>query len=362
VVKPDDVWSSADGLNWVQEVAPAPWAPRRSHAVAVFNGRIWVIGGATGSSLYPLILNDVWSSADGVTWTQEIAAANFPPIANHTVEAFNDRLWIMGGGYNNVWSSADGITWVQEAMETPGRGILFAHSSAVYRGRLWVLGGRTVDNPLDPFPVYSLNEVWSTADGVHWVQENLSAPWAERHNHTTTVFNGRMWVLGGGSKDGRLNDVWSYGLHIRPGSIRDAVLNWPYSAQVEAHAGRAPFTWTVSEGELPPGLSLDYNPTLSATAAISGTPGALGTYTFTLGVQDADGYTHDQQFTLTVVTLRDRRTRNDSGCAVGPVGWVIGAGAPLALVAAALSLHALRPRRPRPRPKARRGSPRPRTR
>jgi uncharacterized repeat protein (TIGR01451 family) len=55
-----------------------------------------------------------------------------------------------------------------------------------------------------------------------------------------------------------------------------------------------PFTWTVSSGTLPPGLSL------SSAGAITGTPTAAGTYNFTMKVVDSTGLTATQAQTITI--------------------------------------------------------------
>ena len=66
-----DVWSSTDGVNFtnILTTGASPFAERRWHSCAVFNGRIWLVGGQSDSG----DLNDVWSSADGIAWTEEIA-------------------------------------------------------------------------------------------------------------------------------------------------------------------------------------------------------------------------------------------------------------------------------------------------
>ncbi|HEY6416902.1 MAG TPA: putative Ig domain-containing protein, partial [Acidimicrobiales bacterium] len=55
-----------------------------------------------------------------------------------------------------------------------------------------------------------------------------------------------------------------------------------------------PFTWTVDSGTLPPGLSL------SSAGAITGTPTAAGTFTFTLRLVDSTGLTATQAKTITI--------------------------------------------------------------
>ena len=56
-----------------------------------------------------------------------------------------------------------------------------------------------------------------------------------------------------------------------------------YSADIfSVEGGTAPFTWSVSEGTLPPGLTL-----APSTGAITGTPTTAGTYNFTVTVVDS---------------------------------------------------------------------------
>ncbi|HUN37855.1 MAG TPA: putative Ig domain-containing protein [Trebonia sp.] len=68
-----------------------------------------------------------------------------------------------------------------------------------------------------------------------------------------------------------------------------------YSNGLAVTGGTAPYTWSVSAGSLPPGLSL--NPT---TGVISGTPTAVGLYTFTVQVTDAFGLTATQTLSIGV--------------------------------------------------------------
>ena len=72
-----------------------------------------------------------------------------------------------------------------------------------------------------------------------------------------------------------------------------------YSQNVTAGGGRTPYTWSVSSGSLPPGVSFS-QPT--AAARLAGTPTSAGTYTFTLRVVDSGSPTRSasQTFTITV--------------------------------------------------------------
>src|SRR6202046_704802 len=72
------------------------------------------------------------------------------------------------------------------------------------------------------------------------------------------------------------------GLHITTASLPPGMTATSYSASVNASGGVAPFTWSVINGQLPAGLTLD-----AQTGLISGIPILLGTSTFTVQVQDS---------------------------------------------------------------------------
>lgn len=64
-------------------------------------------------------------------------------------------------------------------------------------------------------------------------------------------------------------------------SLSDATQNQSYTQPINATGGTSPYTWAVSSGNLPAGLSL------SSTGIVSGTPTATGTSTFTVKIEDS---------------------------------------------------------------------------
>ncbi|CUU59674.1 conserved repeat domain-containing protein [Parafrankia irregularis] len=68
-----------------------------------------------------------------------------------------------------------------------------------------------------------------------------------------------------------------------------------YSQQLTVTGGTAPFTWAVSSGSLPPGITLD-----PSTGLLAGTPTTAGSYPFTVEVTDAFGQTASRAATLSV--------------------------------------------------------------
>jgi hypothetical protein len=81
---------------------------------------------------------------------------------------------------------------------------------------------------------------------------------------------------------------------VTAGTLAPATTGTPYQIQLAAQGGTAPYTWTLSSGTLPAGLSL------SSAGVISGTPTGVGTSSVTIAVNDSASGTNSQAFTITV--------------------------------------------------------------
>lgn len=115
---------SEDGKTWTAVLDHFPWGPdRHEPSLLVHRDRLWLIGGTDEPAGGPLVYrNDVWSSADGVTWTLATASAKWGPRRWQSVISHEGRLWIMNGAnferwqdtFGNVadiWISDDGSSW-----------------------------------------------------------------------------------------------------------------------------------------------------------------------------------------------------------------------------------------------------------
>ena len=74
-----EVWSSADGASWTLEVAEAPWPSRHCSGFLVHDDAIWLVGGDNGRGPYQ---KDVWRSSNGVEW-ELVSAATVCPTSRH---------------------------------------------------------------------------------------------------------------------------------------------------------------------------------------------------------------------------------------------------------------------------------------
>lgn len=210
-----DVWSSVDGRLWRLENSQAPWEGRHTAGYVVHRDRIWVVGGDANQGHYQ---NDVWCSEDGVHWSLVCEDVPWGNRVLHYTVTHEGKIWIMGGQalpqfaggrehfYNDVWNSADGINWTRVIEHTPWSPRGMIGGAAVFHSRIWILGGGTYDTPKTPTRTF-YNDVWSSADGVHWKCHIEHASWEARQYHEVAVFDDRLWVLEGYHPFGNRNDV-----------------------------------------------------------------------------------------------------------------------------------------------------------
>ncbi len=82
---------------------------------------------------------------------------------------------------------------------------------------------------------------------------------------------------------------------ITSSQLTPGAVNVQYSGFLTASGGTAPYTWTISSGSLPPGLTLT-----ASEGAISGTPTTFGTYSFTAKVTDSNSLSASGNVTISI--------------------------------------------------------------
>jgi hypothetical protein len=188
----NEVWRTVDLVQW-EFLGYAPWPARHAAAWLVHDNRLWVIGG----DLY----DDVWSSPDGLQWTQEASAAPFGRRYTPNAASIGGQLVVYAGqdwlpvdwcherpdcaarGLRSVWTSRDGRQWAQATPQAPWEGRALVHGSAVHEGRIWMIGGGLkVAPPGERYTETSaeFTDVWSSADGQDWRLEASHAGFTGR--------------------------------------------------------------------------------------------------------------------------------------------------------------------------------------
>lgn len=200
----NDVWSSSDGVNWVQKTAPETsnlrWEGRAGLSSIVYRDELYVFGGSKNddsSIIGPggparIYFNDVWkSSDDGATWQQMTQAAPWEPRAGAAVLVKDDYIYLLGGEdgftcdsggsrcppyFSDVWRTQDGQNWelVNAAADWAARP---GHVAVLVDNEILVFGGFGLStDPMDPFKPSNPLDMWASEDGVSWWLLS-AAPW-----------------------------------------------------------------------------------------------------------------------------------------------------------------------------------------
>lgn len=135
----NDVWSY-DGNSWGIITDRAGWSGRDGHCAVVFKGSIFVLGGTDDPYNCKC---DVWSSNDGgCIWQQITNKAPWPERWQHAACVHDGKIYVLGGWgdryLNDVWSSPDGINWTQECVEAPWKARMFL-SVINFNGAIYVM-------------------------------------------------------------------------------------------------------------------------------------------------------------------------------------------------------------------------------
>ena len=228
-----DVWSWAYGENWKKHrrnTLPG----RQNHQVVVHNGRLYALGGRIGAE----IKNDVWSSADGTNWMLVTLNAPWATRYDHQAVSHMGRLYVLGGNSSttnsphrrgDVWSSLDGRSWRQEKADDNGAwGKRHKHQALSRDGRLYVLGGNNGGYK---------NDVWWSTDGKSWEKESGNAAWSAREAYQAVVFPPSL-ALSGTSETIILTEILTEGVaeELYTFSAQYGFGQYTYSLALESEA------------------------------------------------------------------------------------------------------------------------------
>lgn len=129
-------------------------------------------------------------------------------FADNAMAVFNGVVWSVGGkrplvslGFNSeVWKSTNAVAWESVVFE-PFAGRI-GHTLTVYDGKLWLIGGLDNDGRF-------LGEVWSSEDGINWSLITDSPAFFDAAFHDVVVFNNKLYLMADRGGAERNVSIWS---------------------------------------------------------------------------------------------------------------------------------------------------------
>ncbi|TMM58741.1 hypothetical protein FEE95_04730 [Maribacter algarum] len=200
-------WQSTNGSAWSKVNLPEDLGTDQAKLLT-FKNKLWCISGDGKIVWYWGGYEIYWAWEYGELkqktrapgWRLVSRSANFPPpysSDDYKIVIFKDKIWsIRGTSVGNVgkaWRSTDMVNWTTH-------GLLFrlpyseGSTLSVFNGRLWQIGG------------IGTRYRWSSNDGINWRREGLDFSSTRRTAwHSSVVYDNKLWAITGWGIDG---DIW----------------------------------------------------------------------------------------------------------------------------------------------------------
>ena len=256
--------NAAATVQWEESTnGGTSYAPLSNTSVysGVTTGILTITGTTTGlnGNLYRAVFtNSAGSAATGAATLTVNAGSTAPTIATQPT----DRT-VTAGGNTSFSAAATGSPTpsVKWQVKVPGGNFTDLTNGGVY-------GGVTTDT-------LTVTGATVAMSGNHYRAVYTNSAGSETTNEASLTVN-------------------SAAITVTPATLPDPALSIPYTQSVGASGGSGTYTYAISAGTPPTGL------TLSAAGILSGTPTASGTFNFTVLATDAFGSTGTLAYTLVV--------------------------------------------------------------
>ena len=203
------------------------FSPRADFASTVYEGHIWVFGGAKDKIYY----NDVWKlhPTDPNLWIRVTPGGPntkrvFSPRYSNEAVVYNGKMWVMGGFTAtqgaaqgsllcDVWSSKDGSSWTQATDDAWYGKCRTEFGAVVFKGSMFGMGGYGGKGSTSKT---TMNDVYSSTNGNAWIRHGNSSTivigtnrWSRRQSFGLVASSEKMYLAGGYAPGKFLNDVWT---------------------------------------------------------------------------------------------------------------------------------------------------------
>ena len=235
-------------------IAPYTWAVTTGSLPAglSLSGTTGVISGtptASGTANFTVTVTD------SETPTAKTATANLSIVVNPALSVTTTSLaaGVIGTTYNQTLAAAGGIT---------------PYTWAITTGSL--PAGLSLNT--------STGAITGTPSGTFTGTTNFTVTVTDNESPTKKTASANLSIA-----------ISAPTLKVNTTSLSNGVLGNTYSATLQASGGVQSYSWQVTAGSLPPGLSLSSTGCGSnVNCAITGTPTSTGTYNFTVTVTDSE--------------------------------------------------------------------------
>lgn len=136
---------------------------------------------------------------------------------------------------------------------------------------------------------------WSATAGSINADGLYTAPTVSSQTNVVVTATSKANTSKSASAAVTVNPVNNQTLQITTGSLPQGQQGNTYSEVFSATGGTTPYSWTISAGTAPPGI------TMNANGDFAGAPTTVGTFNFTVTVSDATDRTATGNFSVTVV-------------------------------------------------------------
>ena len=339
-----------DGTSWNTKYSPVQ-VTGLTDVVAVSAGDMHVLALKSDGTVWTWGRNDNGQLGLGTsgTWARSASPVQVTTVPNaaavsagqthSAVLCSDDTVWAWG--YNGYGQVGDGTTTTRllpvQVIGVANVADVVAAGDNTFTimrdGTLWgwgsnywgAVGDGTNTDRLTPVKVTGLSNIAAAAGSAAISSDGTVWRWGYNYNGQlgdgTTTCSATPLQVPGLTNAAAVAVGGRHTLVIRPvplaidtATLAEGITGHPYSVTLTASGGSTPYTWSIADGNLPAGLSLN-----GPTGEISGTLSTAGTYSLSVQATDANSTSVAKGFTITVMSTIT--------AAAGPHGTISPSGA-----------------------------------